>query len=175
MVKISLFGNPGTGTSSVGKLFSQRNNLEFVSSGDMFRQLAESLGYELYEFSKLCQENPEYDKQLDIKINKFGQENDNFIIDSRLAWHFIPDSVKIKLICNFDTRIKRISGRDGVSIDFAREKTIFRENSEKLRYKNYYGIDDFTDDNYFDLIINTTNLPIKKVCEKIENFIFRKK
>lgn len=174
MVKISLFGNPGTGTSSVGKLYAKKYGLDFISSGNMFRDLAQSLGYELYEFSELCQTNSEYDKKLDQKIKKYGEENDNFIIDSRLAWYFIPDSFKVKLKCDFDERIRRICERDGVDFNYARDKTLFREESEKLRYKNYYGIDDFTDDKYFDLIIDTTNLSIDEVVSIINDFLKNK-
>lgn len=174
MVKITIFGGPGTGTSTIGKLLATRNTLYFVSSGNIFRDMAKDYGYNLYEFTKICQNETKYDVELDDRIKKFGQENDGFVVESRLAYFTIPDSIKIKFVCDFEERIRRISQRDKISIDIAREKTIFRENSEKTRYESLYDLGKFGDDENFDFIIDTTNLSLKKIIEKIENFIFEK-
>jgi cytidylate kinase len=37
------------------------------------------------------------DAILDERQKKLGQEKDNFIIDARLAWHFISQSFKVYL------------------------------------------------------------------------------
>ena len=109
MVKISLFGLAGTGTSSVGKVLAEKRGYLFYSSGNIFREMASERGLDLYKFGKLCEKEPKIDMELDARIEKFGKTNDDFIIDSRLAWHFIPDSIKVKLSCGDDIRIKRVS------------------------------------------------------------------
>ena len=118
----------------------------------------------------------------DERLNLYGRdllfqnskECDDFIIDSRLAWHFIPDSIKVKLVCNDEVRMKRVSERDEISLEDAKTKTIEREISEKTRYFNYYKIKNYSDDKHFDLIIDTTNISIEEVSKKIDGFMIRK-
>jgi len=174
MVKISLFGLAGTGTSSVGKLLAEKRGYIFYSSGNIFREMASERGLDLYKFGKLCEKEPKIDMELDKRVEMFGKTNDDFIIDSRLAWHFIPDSIKVKLRCIDEIRIKRVSSRDGISFEDAKKKTVEREISEKTRYYNYYKIKDYTDDKYFDLVIDTENISIEEVSRKIEVFVVKK-
>jgi len=87
-----------------------------------------------------------------------------------LAWHFIPDSIKIKLECDFETRVKRVAARDKISFEEAREHTEFREKMIAERYRKYYGITDFTDEK-FDLVIDTANIDVEAVVGKIEKVV----
>ncbi len=96
------------------------------------------------------------------------------MIESRLAWYFIPDSVKIKLHCDFVERIKRVAKRDGVSIDDAQGLTLAREAFGAQRYKDFYNIHDFAPDSAFDLCIDTTTTPIEKVMERIQSYLEEK-
>lgn len=171
MVKITIFGLAGTGTSSVAKELAQRENLKFLSSGNIFREMAAERGMSLAEFGELCSKDETIDKELDKRIEKYGKDNDDLVVDSRLAWYFIPDSLKVKLECADDERYRRVSERDNVDVEEAKEKTDERENSERTRYLNYYGIEDFSDKTHFDLVIDTTNIDIEEVCDKIEEFI----
>lgn len=174
MVKISLFGLAGTGTSSVGKFLADKRKYQFISSGNIFREMATEHKMDLYKFGKLCEKEPKIDMELDKRVEKFGKTNDDFIIDSRLAWHFIPDSIKVKLVCNDEVRMKRVSERDEISLEDAKKKTIEREISEKTRYFNYYKIKNYSDDKHFDLIIDTTNISIEEVSRKIEVFVVKR-
>ena len=174
MVKISLFGLAGTGTSSVGKHLAEKRKLEFISSGNIFREMAIEHGLDLYKFGKLCEKDPSMDKELDKRIEKYGGSHDDFIIDSRLAWHFIPDSIKVKLICDDAIRLKRVSERDGITVDDAKKKTTEREASENMRYYTYYKIKDYVDNKHFDLIIDTTDISIEEVSRKIEGYLIRR-
>lgn len=170
MAKITIFGLAGTGKTSVGKILAQNHNYQFLSTGYIFREMAKENKMTLGEFEDLCKRENKFDLELDRRIKKFGKEHDNFVIESRLAWHFIPDSVKIKLDCDFNTRLQRVADRDGISLDSAKEHTVFREDAIFERYKNFYGIDDFSDKN-FDFTVDTTNIPIPEVVQKIEEFL----
>lgn len=174
MVKITIFGLAGTGKSSAGKFFADKRKYIFYSSGNLFREMAREHGLDLYKFGKLCEKDSSIDKEFDKRIEKFGKDNDDFVLDSRLAWNFIPDSIKVKLICGDDERFRRVAERDKITIDEAKRKTIEREASEKSRYYNYYKIKDYTDDKHFELIIDTTNISIEEVAKKIEGYMIRK-
>lgn len=171
MAKITIFGLVGTGTSSVGKMLVQKTGFTYFSSGSIFREMASELGLDLLAFHALCDTDSKYDFELDGRMKKFGIENDNFVVESRLGWYFIPDSIKIKLVCDFDERVKRAAGRDRMSVEEAKEATIKREAYEANRYADLYNITDLAPDAMFDLVIDTTTTPVEQIVEKILTYL----
>jgi len=174
MAKITIFGLAGTGTTSAGKMLAEKLGYQFVSSGNMFRDMANENGMTLNEFEEATNKDSKYDDALDQKIKEFGEKNDNFIVESRLAWHFIPDSLKIKLVCGFNERIRRVAEREKISFEEAKEHNEFRDKKIAERYEKYYGIKDFNDGK-FDLVIDTTKTSIQDVTLKIEEYLRGKK
>jgi len=168
MAKITIFGLAGTGTTTIGKMLAERLNYRFVSTGNIFRQKASDLGLSLYEFDLLCNSKPEYDQQIDAETEKLGKENDDFVLESRLGWHFVPDSFKVKIVCDDNVRFGRVATRDGISLEEAKAKSLKREADGPRRYRDLYGIEDFGADSHFDLIIDSTNLSPAKIVEKIK-------
>lgn len=156
MAKITIFGLAGTGTTTVGELLAESLGYRFLSSGQVFRGIGDKLGIEFYEFVELCKKSTQYDLQTDQLIEEFGRENNDFVVESRLGYHFIPDSFKVKFICDLETRIKRVADRDKITFTLAKEKTSIRESADEERYRAYYGIEELAPDNKFDLIIDTT-------------------
>jgi cytidylate kinase len=175
MVKITIFGLAGTGTSTVGRKLSLILSLKFESSGNIFREMAKSNDMSLAEFGKLCETDSQYDILLDKKIEEFGKKNNDILVESRLAYHFIPDSIKIKLKCKNEIRIKRISDRDNLSLKDAKIATEKREENEKKRYLKYYNINDMGDDKYFDIIVDSSYISIEEVCDYIIKKLREKK
>jgi len=171
MVKITIFGLPGTGTSTVAKMLADRNEFKHKSSGEIFRNMAEEKGVSVEKLNEMSENDKSIDKEIDDKIKEFGKENDDFVLDSRLAWYFIPDSVKIKLECKDQIRYDRIADRDKISLFQAREKTSSREETEKRKFREHYGIEDFTNNNYFHIIIDSSNIEPEKICQTIEDFL----
>lgn len=167
MAKVTIFGLAGTGTTTLGKLLAEQLGCQFVSTGNIFRQKASELGLSLYEFELLCNADSEHDKAIDRATEKLGKENDNFVLESRLGWYFVPDSFKVKIICSNQVRIKRVAVRDHLSFSEAEEKTLKRESDGELRYKEFYGIDELAPDSAFDLVIDSTHLSPAEICEKI--------
>lgn len=165
MNKITIFGMAGTGTSSTGKALAEKLGYEFLSSGNIFREMAAEKNLSLSEFEELSKTTSKYDLELDKKIENFGKTKTNFVVDSRLAWHFIPDSFKIALILDDETRFSRIARRENKSIEQVKEETNFRENMIHERYLSYYGVDlnNVFDRKVFDLVIDTKENSIEEV------------
>lgn len=167
MAKITIFGLAGTGTSTVGRLLADKLQVPFLSSGMVYRDQAKNLGLSVYELEKLCEKDSSYDRTLDEHISLFGKLNDDFVVESRLAWHFIPDSFKVKLFCSDEVRFERVAMRESISVTQAEQLTRFREHSSGERYKNIYNIRDIGPDDVFDLIIDTNHTKSEEVVEKI--------
>lgn len=175
MTKVTIFGFAGTGTSSTGRMLAQELRCEFVSSGNIFRAEAAKRGLSLIEFTQLTSTDSSYDKVLDQRMIDFGKDHSHFVVESWLAYHFIPDSKKIKLVCDLDERIERVARRDKIPLEQARKDTAFREDFNRKKYKSLYGIEDYADDSHFDLILDTTTTPISKIVAKIKTIINPKK
>jgi len=167
MAKITIFGMAGTGKTSSGKEVAKRLGYEFFSGGDFARETAKNLGVSINELDELSKTDSKYDIERDRIIAEFGRTHDNFVVEARLAWHFIPDSFKICFICDFDERTQRIASREKKDIEVVREETKHREDSIYDRFDRYYGIKDFENEKHFDLIIDTENTSFEKVVEEI--------
>jgi len=174
-MKITIFGLAGTGKSTLGKKISEILKYDFFSTGNLMRENARQLKMTIYDFELECKKNPKYDIELDKKIENLGKQRNNFVVESRLAWYFIPDSIKICLKCDKDVTIERISKRENISITEANNKTIKRAKDLEYRYaKSYPQISFPPKDSEFDLILDTTKGAIGELVEKIMEFLDKK-
>ena len=103
---------------------------------------------------------------------------DDFVIDSRLGFHFISHSLKIFIDADFDTRAKRvyedkIRKELNVTLDNTKENMKTRQESEKKRYMKYYNIDPYNTEQY-DLVIDSTSKRPEEVVEEIIEFLDKK-
>jgi len=158
---ITLTGELGSGKSTVANYLISKIPFRIVSAGLLFRQLAAEHNMSAKEFNEFIENNPKYDNYVDDTIAALGKTDDKIIFDSRMAWHFVPNSFKIYLYVDVDVATERIFNDTGrVSESYsnrttARKEIIDRRKSEVLRYKNFYGCD-ISDYNNFDLVVDTS-------------------
>ncbi len=175
-MKITISGALGSGKSTVAKLVAKKLNLKHYSTGDFMREIAIKRKVTLLELSKLAETDPSVDKELDQRQIRLGQEEDNFIIDARLGWHFIPDSIKVFLNVADEEAARRIFAerrtdeKYNLTLKATLENIKQRRESETKRYQQYYMVNYFNLKNY-DLVIDTTKLTAEKVTEKIVEFV----
>jgi cytidylate kinase len=149
------------------------------STGDFMRSIANEKGISLGDLSKIAETDPSIDKELDDHNIKIGDMND-IVLDSRLGFHFIPDSFKVFLELDPETASKRILEDKKNNLNRSKEATgafdtkesilekiNYRLLSERKRYKELYGIEDQTAHNNFDLVIDTKEINLKNVSNKI--------
>lgn len=157
-MRITLSGLPGSGTTTISKLLAEYYDLELISSGEIFRRMARERGMSLSEFGALAEKGPSIDMDIDKKQKAIIHSQDNILLESRLAGHMsegVPNVLKIGIKAPLLVRVKRIQRREkSISFDEELEKTVEREKSEALRYKNYYGID-IGDLSIYDIVIDS--------------------
>ncbi len=175
-MKITISGMAGAGKSTVAKIVAKQLNLKHYSAGDLMRRLAKEKNMTLLELSKEAETNPEIDKKLDEKTIQLGKKEDDFIIDSRLAFHFIPDSVKVFLQVDIKEAARRIFKdmrileKENLSLEETERNIVKRENYEKRRYQEYYNLNPYYTKNY-DIVIDTTNISAQEVAARIVGFL----
>jgi len=164
-------GRAGSGKSTIAKLVAKQLSLKHYSMGDLQREIAKEKGISLVELGKLEEKDAAIDKELDNKQKELGEKEDNFVIDGRLSAFFIPKAIKIFLDGDEKTRAERIlkdtrETEESKDIKETIKSINQREDSENKRYKEYYDIDCY-DKTKYDTVIDTTNLTIEQVTEKV--------
>ncbi len=176
---ITIAGKLGSGKSSTAKRVAEILGYEHFSTGVFMRVMAEKRGISLEDLSRIAENDPSVDFGIDDYCRSLG-EKENIVVDSRLGFHFIPESYKVFLELDPTTASQRIledkknnpkryteASGDFDTPEKIKEKIILRLESERKRYKELYHIDDQTDHKYFNLIIDTKNIPLEDVSRKV--------
>lgn len=157
-MQVTVSGLPGSGTTTLSRLLAEYYELELVSSGEIFRRMAKERGVSLSEFGALAERDPSIDLDIDKNQKAIIHTQHNIVLESRLAGHMaegVPNVLKIWIKAPLLTRVKRIQRREkSISFDEELARTVEREKSEALRYRNYYGID-ITDLSIYDIVIDS--------------------
>ena len=170
---ITIAGSPGSGKSSTAKAIASALEFRHFSSGDLFRQLAVERG----ESIEAMNISAEMQRDIDLKVDNLLQEiyrtDDKLVIDSRMAWHWMPMSFKVFLVLDPDTAALRIfdhlqeEGRmseDARSVREVRKSIDRRFASEQKRYNALYGVSP-TDPLNFDIVVNTRHNDLNTVTK----------
>jgi len=159
---ITLGGMPGSGKSSTGKELAKVLGYQRFSSGDFFREMAAKRGISVEEINFQAETDVSIDHETDEWVREKGARED-IIIDSRTAFHWIPEAFKVFLKLDSHVAAERTfeqiqnegrSSQDALSADDVYQKTVARIESEKKRYKELYGID-YMEESQYDLVIDT--------------------
>jgi cytidylate kinase len=157
---ITVSGHHGSGRSTNAKHLAEKLGLRYISSGILFRERANELAISLEEMNIRAGEEPSFDNWLDERT-KIESRKRGVVIDANLsAWMAENPDIRIFVTCPFDIRIKRIAEREGRNIVDVEKETRIREDSERKRYLEYYGID-ILDLSVYDIILNTSMFTIE--------------
>ena len=152
---LTVSGPAGSGKSTTAAGLAEALDLEHVSGGDIFRELAAERGYSPVEFNELAEEDGRIDRDLDRRLYEIARDRDGVVLESRLAGWLAPDAdFRLWLDAPLDVRAARIADREEKSVEQAREETRRRERSERKRYRDYYDIH-IDDLSIYDLVVNT--------------------
>ena len=166
---ISISGLPGAGTSTVARLVADALGVERVDGGTVFRSMAKERGLDVGAFSRVAENDPEIDLELDQRLANRAREG-NVLLESRLAGWIVTNeglaAFRVWVDADERERARRVAAREALDPATALEANRAREASERLRYRTYYGID-LDDMTVYDQVIDSTGIDPEAIAESI--------
>lgn len=161
---ITIAGKPASGKSTSAKMVAKELGYEHYSTGDLFREIAAGQNQDVLQANLHAERDTSIDVQVDERQRNLGVTEDNFVIDARLGWHFIPTSFKVYLDLDTIHGAHRIlasprsdrESKENIPEHPAAYAEVLNERlaSETRRYKTLYSADGHDHVN-FDLVIDT--------------------
>ncbi|MBF0280307.1 MAG: AAA family ATPase [SAR324 cluster bacterium] len=176
-MKITLAGVPGSGKSTLRHVLAKQFDLKVKGTGDFMRAIAQKHGFN--DITKFLVEyvsrHPEVDHEVDEAQRKYGQENQDFVLDAHLGFFFVPDSIKIFLDCDPKEMANRILNAKRETEAAKDMKASMEANQKRIQtmrqnFKKLYNVD-MHDQANFDFILDTTHLGPEEVAQKVIEFI----
>lgn len=179
---ITIDGPSGAGKGTLAYYISELLDIPNYSAGDFFRGLAEEKGLTVEELSEQA------DKETDIKVDKRTLEKgleENCVIESRISSWVLGSysDFRIYVTADLEERARR-TARDleegereaeekVTDVEEVKEKIEKRDEDNRQRYMDYYGID-VEDLEMYDLIIDNTDMSIGEQQELVEKALKEK-
>ena len=172
---IVVSGPPAIGKTTVAKGLAKEFNLNYLSGGDILKELASEEGFSSsgddwwdtedgMKFLNQRKKNPEFDKKVDTKLIELFEKGNVVITSYTLPW-LIDNGIKLWLDGNVKNSAKRMQNRDNMDESSALEVVNKRFNENKLIYKNLYNFEFGDDLSVFDKIIQTDEKNADEVLE----------
>ncbi|TAH32567.1 hypothetical protein EYC58_02845 [Candidatus Saccharibacteria bacterium] len=171
---ITIAGKPGSGKSVTSKMIAARFGYQHFSSGDLFRAIGKEHGIDDVREINLAAERGELnvDELVDQRLRDIGETESEIVIDSRTAWHWMPQSFKVYLDLDLVTAAERIlkgidefrMAHEHIPSEPMEYALLLEERlaSESRRYKKLYDVDPYDTSNY-DLVVDTRVNTVEEV------------
>jgi cytidylate kinase len=188
---VTISGNPGSGKSTVAKLLVKECGYERIYAGEIFREIARERGITSEELVRRAEKDQKIDILVDErvrdKVRELERAGKNILVEGRIQFHFLPESIKIYVYVDEKEGARRIwkdlqdkeaalqrNQEAANSIDEVVEKNRFREETDAQRYMKLYGVD-HRDKKHYDFVVDTTKITPQQAADKIIEYINKKK
>lgn len=156
---ITVDGPSGSGKSTGAKAIAKALKLNYFYVGEIFRKLAKERGLSLEKFCAIRE------KEIDLEADKRTLElsmRGNVVLDGRITGWVAGDWADIKIYYDtpLEIRAKRVAKRDKKSFENTLKDLKERDENDRKKYKEIYGIDSF-DKSIYNLIIDNSNFTLK--------------
>lgn len=170
---IVMSGDIGSGKSSVATALKQITGYDVIGTGTIQRAIAKRRGVTTLELNKISQTDRSIDDEIDSYVVELGKTQDRLILDSRLAWHFIPGAFKVFLAVDpvvGAERVFRASRNDenNHSLKETLDNNLKRQAIEDQRFQKLYNVN-FRKYGNYDLIIDTSFTTPEVIAGKIKD------
>jgi cytidylate kinase len=144
------------------------------SGGDWARQFAIQNGKHKPDDRKhhmATDYNDDIDHQIDAEMRKkLSDPGAHYAVESWIAgWNMrgLPHVLKVLLTCDDSLRIDRLVNRDNLSVDQAKDHIHARQEANFTKWKRMYGVTDFWDPKYYDMVIDTYSNGPKETLDMV--------
>lgn len=164
-------GDLGSGKTTVSVLLARRLGFRRVSIGDLYRELASQRGVTALQLNLHAELDDKIDHYIDQLQRDIAASGEQLVVDSRLAWYFFANALKVHLLAEPTVGARRVLGRPTAeetyaTVEEARSHLAARSESERLRFLSRYGADKTRLRNY-DLICDSTRASPHEIVERI--------
>ena len=164
---ITITGKLGSGKSTVAKKLVEQFGFEIFSTGAILRAAAAERGMDVLELNKELSAKLDSDRSMDDLIDNTTirvaaeRKDDKLIFDSRMAWHFVPDSFKVFVTVAPCVAAERVMkdprpGEPAEDVDELCAELVERSKVEQARFQALYGVD-YYDYNNYNLVVDSSN------------------
>ena len=146
MLKVTISGPPGSGTSTLVSRISESRGWASLNGGDIFREEAKTRGLTVEQLSSEAKEDLDVDRTLDSLLQKRMSSHESpEIVESRLSgwWAHKNDlnCLRVWVNASEEERARRIQSREGGELVECLQKSQKRQKDDMERYLDLYGID----------------------------------
>lgn len=188
---ITIAGTPGSGKSTIAKKLVEDLNAKRVYVGGIRREYAKEKGMTLQELNEYAKAHPESDPYFDNaaaqKARELAKEGYDVIVEGRVQFHFLQESLKIYIKVSPEIAAERIfKETQDANAQAARnekaysskeelaEQVKIRMTEDTKRYLKYYQIDD-SDESQYDFVLDTGDITAEVATEKVLEFVRERK
>ncbi len=167
-IRITLSGDLGSGKSSVGRRLAEALRVPYFSAGALFRQIGQIDNLDALNTNLAAENNTAIDFKVDERTREIDRAVQSFIIDSRMAWRFVNNALKVFLSVSRDAAAHRIMGDGARATEFYPNHATAvaalgeRRASETKRYRQLYAAD-IADHANYDLVVVTDDADVTDV------------
>lgn len=165
-------GDLGSGKSTVSVEIARRLGVERICVGDLYREIARRRGMTALQLNLHAELDDEVDGYVDRLQRDIAGSGRQLVVDSRLAWHFFTDALKVHLVTDRAVAARRVLGRPATSVEHysssadATERLRERSESERARFLSRYGADKTRLRNY-SVVCDTTSATPDEVVDRV--------
>src|SRR3974377_446142 len=94
-MRITIAGDIGSGKTTIARELARHAAVEMRSTGGIQRQLAAARGITTLELNRLAESDPSIDDEIDGYLKNLPAGD--LVVESRMAWRFVPDTSRIFL------------------------------------------------------------------------------
>jgi CMP/dCMP kinase len=165
---ITITGEVATGKSTIAEaLLEKLDGWRKANTGQKFREICASRGWSIQQVSFLPDE---VHKEVDEWQKMVAETESRIIIEGRLAgWltRDLPHVFQIFCWTPIDVRVQRYMEREHTTEEIARSEIEFRDQQDVLKYQRAYDLEDYRDQSFYDLFIDTSKYTPEEIADLI--------